>query len=62
MMIGDIKIERGVSGFIVYEDAGMGLMGKKWAFEDHERLAKFVVEWCEEPKPNNPDDVIYKHE
>ncbi len=50
-MIGDIKIERGESGFIVYEDADQGLMGKKWAFEDHERLAAFVIEWCEEPRP-----------
>ena len=51
MNTGDIKIERAECGFIVYEDAGVGLMGKKWAFEDHERLAKFIIEWCEEPRP-----------
>ena len=43
--IGDLAIERGETGFIVYEKAGQGLLGKKWAFETPEKLAEFVTDW-----------------
>jgi len=44
--MGDISIERGVTGFIIYENAGTGLMGRKWAFETPEKLAEFVAAWA----------------
>ena len=43
--MGDISIERGEYGFIVYENTGTALMGRKWAFETPEKLAEFVADW-----------------
>ena len=43
--LNDLRIERGVTGFIVYEDGGMGMAGRKWAFETPEKLAEFVADW-----------------
>lgn len=47
--IGNLKIERGETGFIVYEDAGVGLMGRKWAFETPAAVSKFVADWASKP-------------
>jgi hypothetical protein len=46
--IGDISVEVGVTGFVVYENAGSGMMGRKWAFETPASLAKFVTEWAKD--------------
>lgn len=45
-IIGDLIIERGETGFIVYENAGMGVTKRKWAFESGESLSKFVANWA----------------
>tara|TARA_R110002073_G_scaffold49025_6_gene131430 strand:+ start:1106 stop:1279 length:174 start_codon:yes stop_codon:yes gene_type:complete len=44
--IGDLSIERGETGFVVYENAGMGFSGRKWAFETPTALAEFVASWA----------------
>ncbi len=41
----NIRIEVVENGFVVYEDAGMGLSGKKWAFESAQALSKFILQW-----------------
>ena len=40
-----LKIETAENGFVVYEDAGMGLHGKKWAFESAQALSEFMLNW-----------------
>jgi len=45
-MIGDLSIERGETGYIVYENAGQGMLGKKWAFETASSLADFIALWA----------------
>ena len=47
-MIGDLSIERGETGYIVYENAGQGMCGKKWAFESAGALAEFIGSWADE--------------
>ena len=46
-MIGDLSIERGETGYIVYENAGQGMLGKKWAFETASSLADFITKWAD---------------
>lgn len=42
----DLKIERGVTGFVVWEEAPNGYQGKMWAFETPEALSKFMLKWA----------------
>ena len=53
---GDLKVERAETGFIVYEDAGVGLMGRKWAFETPEKLSDFIEQWA----VNEPEEDEYR--
>jgi|14BtaG_2_1085337.scaffolds.fasta_scaffold22662_3 hypothetical protein len=48
--IGDLSIERGETGYIVYEHTGRGILGKKWAFESTDSLAEFVAGWADNDK------------
>jgi len=41
----NIRIETVENGFVVYEDCGTGMMGKKWAFETAKALSEFVLSW-----------------
>jgi hypothetical protein len=48
----DLAIERGETGFIVYENAGTGSIGRKWAFETSVALAEFVASWADKGNEN----------
>jgi len=41
----NLRIETVENGFIVYEDAGQGMLGKKWAFETAKALSEFILTW-----------------
>ena len=41
----DLNIEVAENGFFVFESAGQGVLGKKWAFETPETLAQFIEAW-----------------
>lgn len=52
--IGELTIERAETGFVVYERAAMGQIGRKWAFEHPESLAEFIVGWAaKDDEPRN---------
>ena len=47
-MIGDLRIQRAETGFVVYENNAADYhCGKMWAFETPEKLAAFVAEWAD---------------
>tara|TARA_R110000744_G_scaffold85789_2_gene167664 strand:- start:17346 stop:17504 length:159 start_codon:yes stop_codon:yes gene_type:complete len=41
----ELAIEVAENGFVVFESAGQGVLGKKWAFETAETLALFIEAW-----------------
>jgi hypothetical protein len=41
----ELLIEVAENGFVVSENAGQGMRGRRWAFENPETLAKFIEAW-----------------
>jgi len=51
--IGDLKIERGETGFIVFVFTEIGVPDKKWAFETTQSLTEFVASWADKDDEDN---------
>lgn len=47
---GDLIIDRGVTGYIVYENTGIGQCGRKWAFDSADSLSEFIAGWADNDK------------
>ena len=43
--MGKLRIEEVENGFIVYDHAEVGMIGRTWAFENEATLTAFISKW-----------------